>query len=66
MNKDKSTHGGARRGAGRKNHDKVRITATVSKSLGDKLANETNKSAVVEVALEKYYEDKDDINKKTG
>lgn len=66
MSKDKTTHGGARKGAGRKNHDKVRITATITKSLGDKLAREANKSAVVEVALEKYYEDKDDLNKKTG
>lgn len=52
---DKLTHGGARKGAGRKNEDKVKISASISKVLADKLAKESNKSAVIETALRNHY-----------
>lgn len=55
MGNKKSTRGGARPGAGRPNEDKIKISATVSKVVADRLAKERNKSATIEWALKDYF-----------
>lgn len=52
---DNNNRGGARKGAGRKNQDKVRVSASIDKQLAERLAKEQNKSAVIEIALKAYY-----------
>lgn len=47
--------GGARKNAGRKSQDKVRVTATIDRVLAEKLAKEYNKSATIEAALRAHY-----------
>lgn len=55
MQNKNNGHGGARTGAGRKSKDKVRVTATIDRELAEKLATETNKSAIIEAALRAHY-----------